>query len=142
MDDISKGKLYLGADLDGYDMKEYLREKLDGYGYLVIDLGVFKIEEKAEHSDIAREVAEKVVENERVKDNHDHGDVVLGILISGEAGKLINAANQLDGARAYTADSVEQAGQVRKEFDANILCIGSHQTEIKDVCDLVGAFLA
>lgn len=142
MGDYEQGKLYLGADCDGYEMKEFLRSKIDGNGFLVIDLGVFDIEEQADYNDVAREVAEKVVENGRIKDNHDHGEVTLGVLISADGGKLMASANQLDGAKAYTANSKEQAKEIKAEFGANILCIGTDNVGMDEVCEVVNAFLA
>jgi RpiB/LacA/LacB family sugar-phosphate isomerase len=141
MDDFSKGKLYLGADIDGYEAKEFLRTKLDAKGYLVIDLGVFDLDQQADYNDIAREVAEKVVENLRIKDNHDHGKVTLGILIAGDGGKMMASANQLDGAKAYTATKVEEGSTLRSEFGANILCLGTDDFGIEEISVVVDKFL-
>ena len=54
------GKIYLGADTSGYELKVAIKGCIEGLELMMIDLGVFAIEEHALCEDIGREVAEKV----------------------------------------------------------------------------------
>ena len=55
--------VYIGADSQDYDFKKRLIADLKSDGLVVVDLGVFMIEEQATLSDLGREVGEKVAQD-------------------------------------------------------------------------------
>jgi ribose 5-phosphate isomerase B len=110
--------IYLGSDHGGvhlkHDIDEYLKEKYkDDENYSVLDLGVFT-NDSSDYPDIAREVSEKVVEN----------DGALGILICGSGVGMSIAANRRPKVRAVLASNELMARLARSHNDANILCMG------------------
>ena len=61
-------RIYLGSDHAGFNLKKevkaYLDQKYQGQdGFSVLDLGVFT-DDATDYPDIAREVCEKVLEND------------------------------------------------------------------------------
>lgn len=106
--------VYIGADHAGYQAKTILKDFLTEEGYDVTDLGTFS-EDAFDYPDIAREVAEKVVERKNGK----------GILICGTGIGMEMAANKLKGARAVNARDEEMAKLAREHNNANVLALGS-----------------
>ena len=55
--------VYIGADQEGYNFKKHLINDLKSDGLIVVDLGVFMIEEQATLEDLGREIGEKVAQD-------------------------------------------------------------------------------
>jgi len=55
--------VYIGADKQGYDFKKHLIADLKSDGLVVVDLGVFMIEDQASTKDLGREIGEKVAQD-------------------------------------------------------------------------------
>lgn len=108
-------QVYIGSDHAGFAMKEVVRKFLEEeLGHQVLDLGVFEEVNKVDYPDIAREVGEKVIEN----------DGSLGFLICGTGMGMALAANKVRGVRAVTAHDETTARMARQHNDANILTFG------------------
>ncbi len=124
-------KVYIGADHAGFKMKEALQASLKAKGYDVVDLGAFN-EEPTDYPVIAREVSEKVYENQGAR----------GILICGSGEGMCMTANKHRGVRAALADTPLRAKTAREHNDANIVCIGARFTDEKTAEQIVEAFLS
>lgn len=109
--------IYLGSDHAGYDLKNVLKDFLQQELKVeFLDLGVFSTD-SMDYPDIAREVAEKVSENQTTDDK--------GILVCGTGTGMCIVANKLDGIRAAPAVNEQMAEMARRHNDANVICLGS-----------------
>ncbi|MDP2624730.1 MAG: ribose 5-phosphate isomerase B [Candidatus Peregrinibacteria bacterium] len=123
--------IYIGSDHAGYKLKGTIHHYLeDELKYDVTDLGSFN-EDAIDYPDIAREVAEKVFENEGS----------LGVLICGSGTGMCIAANKHVGIRAAACTNAYLAEQARKHNDANILCLGGRVLEEEEAKAIVKAFV-
>ena len=129
-------KIYLGSDHAGVNLKKvikgYLEDKFKGQEeYSSLDLGVFT-NDATDYPDIAREVCEKVLENEGA----------LGILICGSGVGMSISANRMQGIRAVLADNELTAKMSRSHNDTNVLCMGERFVGVDLAKSIVDAFLA
>lgn len=125
-----KGRIYIGSDHAGFDMKGELNAYLEENGYDVVDLGSFT-PEPVDYPDIAREVGEKVSEN--------HG--ARGVLICGSGIGVAIAANKIQGIRATVAVNEEMAVSAREHNDINVVTLGARTTDLETAKKIVMAFL-
>ncbi len=128
-------QIYLGSDHAGFNLKKQIKEHLANQykgqeGYSILDLGVFT-NDATDYPDIAREVCEKVVENEGA----------MGILICGSGIGMSIAANRLKGIRAVLANNEETAKLARAHNNANVLCMGERLTPYDLAQKITNAFL-
>lgn len=124
-------KIYIGADHAGFEMKEALQAYLKESGeHQVTDLGTFS-SDSVDYPVIAREVAEKVFENEGSR----------GILVCGSGEGMCMTANKTRGVRAGLADSPERVAATREHNNANVVCIGSRFTDLETAKQIVDTFL-
>jgi ribose 5-phosphate isomerase B len=123
-------QVYLGADHRGYHLKEKIKKELRDKGWSVIDLGNQKYDTEDDYTDIAIELAEKVVKEK-----------ALGILICGSGVGVCIAANKVIGARAATVLNKSQARKAREDDDANILCLSADWVDEKMNFKIVNEFL-
>lgn len=123
--------IYIGSDHGGYEMKNTLREYLRKGGADVVDLGCFS-EDSVDYPDIAREVAEKVVENEGAR----------GVLVCGTGIGMQISANKVPGIRATVATDEHMAEMSRRHNDANIITLGGRTTDIELAKKIVDKFLS
>ena len=127
----SMRKLALGADHGGYELKTqllaYLREK----GWNVEDSGTHS-KAPVDYPRIAYPVARLVAS----------GECFRGIMIDGAGIGSAMAANKVRGVRAAACYSVALANNARQHNDANVLTLGSGQTDAARAKQIVDAFLA
>ena len=128
-------QIYLGSDHAGVNLKReiklYLDEKFKGQDKSsVLDLGVFT-NDATDYPDIAREVCEKVLENEGS----------LGILICGSGVGMSISANRMVGIRAVLANNELTAKLARLHNNANVLCMGERFTGRDLAMAIVDTFL-
>jgi len=123
-------QIFLGADHRGYQLKEKIKKELRESDWSVTDLGNQKYDIDDDYTDIAIELAEKVVQNK-----------ALGILICGSGVGVCIAANKVIGARAATVLNKQQARKAREDDDANILCLSADWVDEKLNLKIVKEFL-
>jgi ribose 5-phosphate isomerase B len=129
-------QIYLGSDHAGVNLKKamkiYLDEKNKGNeDYSALDLGVFT-NDSTDYPDIAREVCEKVLENEGA----------VGILICGSGVGMSISANRINGIRAVLANNEITAKIARSHNHANVLCMGERFTGVELAKSIVDAFMS
>lgn len=108
-------KIFIGADHQGFSLKERLERLLRKNGYEAIDKG----DEKLDPNDDFPIFAERVVTGMLADGNKD----VRGILICGSGQGMVMAANRFKGVRACLAFDNESARSARNDDDSNILCL-------------------
>jgi len=109
--------IYLGADHNGYHLKEKLEKYLTLTGHKVIDEG----DERLDPEDDFTVFAGRVVN--AMKSDKDH--LSRGILICGSGQGMAIAANRHRGIRAGLGWSVEAARSTRNDEDSNVLALPS-----------------
>lgn len=109
--------IYLGADHQGFQLKEDIKSFLQEKGYEVVDMGNTDEVPEDDYPDFAAKVAEKVgldPENGR------------GILVCGSGVGMDIVANKFRNVRSALAATPEQAFAARNDDDTNILSLASH----------------
>lgn len=121
----------LAADHAGFDLKARVRERLEGEGRAVLDLGTDG-PESVDYPDVARHLAAALAD----------GRVTRGVLICGTGIGVAIAANRHPWVRAAVCGDVTGARLARQHNDANVLALGARLVGIEVAFDCVRAFLA
>jgi len=114
-------KIYLGADHNGYHLKEKIEKYLSGLGHDVVDEGDEKLNPEDDFTIFASRVASAM--------KSDDDDKVRGILVCGSGQGMAIAANRHKGIRAGLGWSVEAARSTRNDEDSNVLALPSEILE-------------
>lgn len=129
------GKIYIGTDHTGYELKEMLEDYLPklGLGYEVVDKGANSFNENDDYPDFVKPVAEAVAKEEGS----------FGIILGGTGQGEAMCANKIKGVRAAvfygqklpidkidvkgdeSNDTFEIVKLAREHNDANILSIAT-----------------
>ena len=130
-------RVYLGADHQGFYLKNKIRDYLTKSGYQITDYSNEEFQADDDFPQYARAAASRVV------DEADDTDVA--ILIGGGGQGMAMAANRLKGVRAIVASTVDDARYGRNDNDANVLCLPArvldHDYNTPLWQDIVDAFL-
>lgn len=124
-------KLYIASDHCGFELKNYLKEKLLKLGYLIEDLGPFFYDKSDDYPDFAAKLILKVAENENS----------FGILICKSGIGMSIIANKHPKTRAALCISEDIARKSRKHNNVNILCLGSDYVSKNKALKIVKIFL-
>lgn len=108
-------KIYLGADHQGFHLKEEVFAYLIKRGYEVEDVGDQTLDPNDDFPVFAQRVALKVLGSEE-KDPR-------GILICGGGQGVAMAANRFKGIRASVIWDAFEAKMTRYDNDSNVLCL-------------------
>jgi len=122
-------RIAIGCDHRGLDLKQFIIKLLNQTEHNYEDFGSYTAD-PVDYPDIARKVAEEVA----------GGDFDRGILICDTGIGMSIAANKVKGIRAALCYDVFTAQRARQHTDANILCLGTRQTE-DTVREIVEVFL-
>ena len=124
-------KIAFAADHAGFELKNRLRDYLQGKEVEVLDLGAFSAE-ASDYPDFARTLGEAV----------RAGQAERGILICGSGVGACVAANKVKGIRAGLCHDSYSARQGVEHDDINVLVFGSRVVGEALARDLVDHFLA
>jgi len=125
-------RIYLGADHRGFELKEEVKEYLEGEGYEVEEVGRGEFDPDDDYVDYAVKVAEMVEGNE----NNDRG-----ILLCGSGHGMEMVANRFPRVRAMLAFNEEVTQQGREHEDANLLVLPSDWVTREEAVERVRIFL-
>ena len=106
-------RVALGADLNGYAMKEAVKHHLADLGHEVVDFGV-AANEDLDYPDVALPVARAVAA----------GEVDRAVLVCGTGLGMAIVANKVPGVRAAVVHDVTSGHLAREHNHANVLCMG------------------
>ena len=113
---INSGKMEhiipIASDHGGFEMKEFLIEKLKEAGYMVKDFGTYS-NESVDYPDMIHPLASAI----------EHGEYPLGIILCGSGNGAQMTANHHHNVRAALCWNVELAKLARQHNDANILAL-------------------
>lgn len=126
-----EGRVIIGSDHGGFQLKSRIADDLKRNGYDVTDLGIFS-DSPVDYPPIAEEVATRVV-----------ADDYRGILVCGTGIGMSIAANKVPGIRAARCVTREDAEMARRHNNANILTLGERTLDNTyiDPIDIVYIFL-
>lgn len=121
----------IASDHGGYQMKQYLIEKLTEHGYEVVDYGAFS-EDSVDYPDMIHPLARDIEE----------GKYPLGIILCGSGNGAQMTANKHPHVRAALCWNVELAKLARQHNDANILSLPGRFIPFELAWEMVQVFLS
>jgi ribose 5-phosphate isomerase B len=108
--------LYIGADHNGFDLKEDLKKFLESSGYAFFDVGAEKLEPADDYPDFAEKVAKEVSKDpEKNK----------GILICRSGHGVCIVADKFQNVRSALCWNEKVAWYSRNDDNTNVLCLPS-----------------
>ncbi|RCK71788.1 MAG: Ribose 5-phosphate isomerase B [Ignavibacteriae bacterium] len=125
-----KGKIAIGSDHGGFQLKEKLKTHLEELGYTVFDVGTSS-EDPCDYPDYAFAVAKLV----------STGEVNKGIMIDAVGVASAIVANKLSGIRAAACQTEFAARSSREHNDANVLTLGGRILGLDLAKNIVNIFL-
>ena len=123
-------KIAIGNDHTAIELKNIIREFVEGKGYEVIDLGTNSTE-SCDYPIYGEKVGRAVAD----------GQADLGIAICGTGVGISMAANKVKGIRACCCSDSFSCEYTRRHNDANALCMGGRVVGPGLACQLVDIFL-
>ncbi len=124
------GKIIIGSDHGGFELKEILKDYLTEVGFQFVDVGTHSTE-SVDYPDFAYAVAEKVAK----------GRGLLGIIIDGAGVGSAMAANKVHGIRAASCQDTYTARNSRVHNNANVLTLGSRSLGVDVAKEIVKVWL-
>ena len=124
-------RIAIGADHAGYDLKNYLYEKIESMGHRIVDVGAHTLDPDDDYPDFAKAVGKQVSSQESDR----------GILVCGSGVGASIAANKIVGIRASICHDIYSAHQGVEHDDMNILCIGALVVEKNLASELASNFI-
>lgn len=121
-------KIYIGADHNGFHLREALVKYLEKAGYDVDDEG----DKRLDPNDDFPVFAQKVVTRLLASDDPDP----RGILLCGSGQGMCMAANRFKGVRAALLYDYESARSSRNDDNSNVACLPARILE-KDEANLI-----
>ena len=125
--------IYIGADHNGFKLKEHIEHYLKSLDFTVKDVSGNKFDPHDDFPIHAAKVATNVLA---------HKDSV-GILLCGSGQGVCMAANRYKGIRASLVWNREEARSSRNDDDANILCLPARELkDLEHAKDLIDTWLS
>lgn len=127
-------KIFIGADHNGFDMKQALIEELTRAGYAVVDEG----DRERRPEDDFPQFAGRVIAAMRASDEAEP----RGILICGSGQGMCMAANRFKGIRASLVWSADETRAARNDDDSNVLCLPARYMSTEEAVKLAELWLS
>ncbi len=112
-------RIFIGADHNGYELKEHVEKYLISKGHEVIDKGDEQLDPQDDFPIYAGRVASEVLANA--------GSV--GILICGSGQGVCIGANRFKGIRASLIWNEDEAHDSRHDDDSNVMCLPARELQ-------------
>jgi len=106
-------RIAVGADINGYELKEVVKAHLAAQGHEVIDFGVDGGQD-VDYPEVAEPVARAVA----------RGEVERAVLVCGTGLGMAIVANKVRGVRAAPVTDPYSAERAIRSNDARVLCLG------------------
>ena len=124
-------KIFLGADHNGFELKEQIHAYLLEQGHDVVDKGDKSLNKDDDFPNYAGPVAFEVLANEDS----------VGILFCGSGQGMCIAANRFKGIRAALAWDEDSAFESRDDDDSNVLCLPAKSLDFDEAREIVDTWL-
>lgn len=125
-----KPKVIYASDYRGIDLREDLVKRGYNSGFEIIDLGIPK-GSPLDYIDISMQLAEEL----RTKPE------AFGVITCGSGQGAVIALNRYAHIRACACRTVDDAIQIRKKQNANVICFGSKHNTPEESAEMIEAFL-
>ncbi len=122
--------LYLGADHNGYRLKEQLKRWLENRSYPINDLGAARRMPRDDYPVYAAAVAKAVAAKRG-----------LGLLVCGSGHGMAITANRFRGVRAALCTTPFSARMARHDDHANVLILAGWQTTFPQAKKIVSVWI-
>ena len=122
--------LPIACDHGAFEMKEFLKNKLQENGYNIKDMGAFN-SESVDYPDMIHPLAKAI----------NDGNYELGLIMCGSGNGAQMTANKYPNVRAGLCWSVEQAELTRMHNNANIISIPGRFIEFPLAWEILKKFL-
>ena len=123
-------KIVIGCDHAGYELKEAVKQKLEGEGHEVMDVGCYS-SESVDYPKYGHAVGKAVAS----------GEAERGIAICGTGIGISIAANKVPGIRAGVVHNVMTAEMTKAHNNANVLCFGARVVDQETAFAMVDAWM-
>lgn len=120
----------IACDHGAFEMKEFLKEKLEINGYLYKDMGTYS-NDSVDYPDYIHPLAKAI----------NDGDYPFGLIMCGSGNGAQMTANKYTNVRAGLCWTVEQAELTRMHNNANIVSIPGRFVEFDLAWEILKAFL-
>lgn len=124
-------KIFIGADHNGFELKQQVHAYLLEQGHEVVDKGDTRLDKGDDFPLYAAKVANEVVNDTSSR----------GILICGSGQGVCIAANRFKGIRAALAWNEDSAFESRDDDDSNVLCLPARQMNFAEAREIVDTWL-
>lgn len=121
----------LAADHGGFELKQWLADRIRKAGFEVEDYGAHRHDAQDDYPDFVIPLARGL----------GRGDVDRGIAVCGSGVGACVTANKIPGVRASVCHDHYSAGQGVEHDALNLLCLGARVVGVEVARDLVEAFL-
>lgn len=128
---MNMNRIGIAADHGGFDLKEYLKNKLNDDGYEVVDFGNDHFEPEDDYPDYVIPMARAVA----------NGGINRGIAVCGSGVGACVAANKIKNIRAALINDSFSAHQGVEDDDMNIICLGGRVSGNRIALEMVEGFL-
>jgi ribose 5-phosphate isomerase B len=125
------GTIAIATDHGGYEMKEFLKDKLLSEGYDIEDFGT-NSSESVDYPDMIHPLANAI----------NSAKIKRGIILCGSGNGAQITANKYNKVRAALCWSVEQAKLAREHNDANIISLPGRFVSNELAWEMVQVFLS
>jgi len=125
-----RNPIAIASDHAGYPLKEYLKNFLDGRGYILVDFGT-ESEESMDYPDVAHPLAAAI----------DRGVYEFGIVICGSGIGVSMVVNKYPGVRAALCWDEEQTALTRLHNNANVLALPGRYIDFERAGNMAELFL-
>lgn len=126
-------KIFIGADHNGFQLKEKLEKWLKTQNYEVIDVGGERLNPDDDYPEFASRLVTSMLSSEEPEP--------LGILLCGSGQGMAMAANRFKGIRAALAWNKKTAEMSRHDDDANVLCLSAWELNEESITEIVHTWL-
>lgn len=126
-------KIIIGADHNGFEYKDRLKQTLQMAGHEIADAGDVSVDPNDDYPQFAAQV---VRELQAALDPS-----ARGILICGSGQGMCMAANRFKGIRAALCWNLNEARAARNDDDANILCLSARYLSLDEAIAIATTFL-
>jgi len=123
-------KIAIGCDHAGYQLRDFLLEKLRAAGHEVKNFGTDS-PQSVDYPDFAHPIAEEIAE----------GMVDIGILICGSANGMAMSANKHQGVRCALCWNEEVAALAKQHNNANAIALPARFISLEEGWKITQAFL-
>jgi ribose 5-phosphate isomerase B len=124
--------ILIGADANGFALKEELKTYLHSLGHTPMDVGVHDAQDSALYPDVALSLALRI----------QSGESDRGILVCGTGIGMAITANKVPGVRAACCHDPYSAERARKSNNAQIITFGAQIIAPTLACQLLDHWLA